>query len=441
MIYNRMMATALSAAIGLSALSSSAEAVLASVKTFGMAATGVAYSQDALAAAFNPAGPVEVCDRIDGGFTWSRDTGHATISGNIFDSIPQLSREIGGPINGKYHSFRTKDFYAADFGINKRLGECYEWAVGLVCYNRNFNKTTYSKPFNLFGTSKPGLEYLNQTVSPYVAYRINESFNVGISLNCQIERLKVNGVEKFDNALRSTNPGHVTNRGYNWAVGWGATIGAQWHIIDALTFGATYQPRTSMPKLTKYDGFIAKGKLDVPEMWSVGLAWKYCDRGTIAFDVQQYVWSGVHALSNTLLNNGFVEKLGSKNGPGFGFQDQTFYRLGIDYMLSCEWTVRAGFRYGRQPYTKSQTAVNQFIMDCPVYFVTAGASFRPNDQNELSMFTAYGFKNKIKGDKSIPAGIPVPIPGFQFNPQGFGGGESNLESTKFALGFSWGRNY
>ena len=43
------------------------EALLASVKTTGMAATGVAYPQDSLATAFNPAGMADVGDRIDMG--------------------------------------------------------------------------------------------------------------------------------------------------------------------------------------------------------------------------------------------------------------------------------------------------------------------------------------------------------------------------------------
>lgn len=435
MNYNRMLAIALSAAIGLTTPSSDAEGVLVSVKTFGMAATGVAYPQDALAAAFNPAGPVEICDRVDAGFTWNRDFGHSRVHGNILDSIPFIHALLGGNVNGKFNGFRTKDFYSADFGINKRLGCCDEWAVGLVVYNRNFSKTTYKKPFFLFGTSHPGLEYLNETVSPYIAYRINECHNIGISANCQIERLKVNGIERFDSPDHSAHPGFVTNKGYDWSVGWGFTLGWQWHITDCLTFGATYQPKTSMPKLKKYKGFIAEAKLDVPPMWSVGIAWQYCDCGTIAFDVQQYIWNDVRALHNKLLHDGVVELLGTRNGPGFGFKNQTFYRLGIDYMLSCDWTVRAGFRYGNAPFNGTQTAVNQLTLDCVEYFVTAGASYRPNDCNELSIFSAWGFNHKIKGKHSIPEGLPAPIG------NGFGGGNADLEASKFALGVSWGYLY
>lgn len=448
MNFNRILATTLGTAIGVLAFSAPAEALIGSVKTFGMAATGVAYPQDAEAAMFNPAGAAEIGNRIDCGIAWIRENGHATIEGNIFDSIPPIKAALGGNVNGKYNGFRTKDFYSGDFGVNYRLGACDEWAVGLVAYNRNFSKTTYSEPLVLFGVSNAGLEYLNQTVSGVVAYKLNDCHNFGLTVNCQIERLKVNGLEKFNfpnpftGAARTINPGHVSNKGYNWSVGWGVTLGWLWHVTEDLTFGATYQPKTTMPKLKKYDGFVAGGRIDIPAMWSVGIAYKYCDRGTVAFDVQQYLWNDVRALNNTLLYDGLLEPLGAKNGPGFGFKNQTFYRVGIDYMVTCDLTVRAGYRYGKAPFGSSQTAVNVLTLDTAEQYVTIGASYRPTCAIELSMFSGYGFEKKINGKNSIPPGQPAsPFLPFPYNPQGLGGGEANLTESKFILGLSMGYDF
>lgn len=457
MNFNRILATTLGAAIGVLAFSAPAEALIGSVKTFGMAATGVAYPQDAEAAMFNPAGAAEIGNRIDMGVAWVRENGHATIEGNILNSIPipAVQAAIGGQINGKYHGFRTKDLYSGDFGINYRLGACDEWAVGLVVYNRNFVKTTYSQPLVLFGTSNAGLEYLNETVSGVLAYKFNECHSFGLTVNCQVERLKVNGLEKFNNPSpfpphhpRTVHPGHVSNKGYNWSVGWGVTLGWLWHITDDLTFGATYQPKTSMPKLKKYDGFVAGGRIDIPSMWSVGIAYKYTDCGTIAFDVQQYLWNNVRALNNTLTtSDGVVQPLGAKNGPGFGFKNQTFYRLGIDYMVTCDLTVRAGYRYGDDPFGASQTAVNILTLDTVQHYATIGASYRPTCALELSTFAAYGFEKKINGKGSIPPGQAVSPalarlnPIFVYNPNGLGGGEVNLVESKFILGLSVGYEF
>jgi long-chain fatty acid transport protein len=441
---NRMLAATLSACISLG-ISASADAVLSSVKTFGMAATGVAYPQDALAAAFNPAGAVEICDRIDVGFTWAQDKGHSRVHGNT------LPPELLGEVNGTFNGFKQSNAYSPDFGINKRLGCDNEWAVGFVVFNRNYNKTTYHKPFVLLGTSPAGLEYIQETASAVIAYRINECHNIGLNINLQGERLKVDGLENFDNplfeafGLTTVRPGHVTNRGYDYAFGWGVTLGWQWHVIDGLTIGLTYQPETSMTKLKKYDGFIHKGKLNVPAIYSGGIAWRFCDSATVAFDVQHYAWNDVRNLHKPLLHKEKVddvevevlEPLGSKNGPGFGFRNQTFYRLGVDYMINCDWTIRAGYRYGNTPIRKTQTVVNQLVLDTPEHFVTCGFSYRPNENSEISGFFAWGFEKTIKGKESIPEGLPPPFP----PPNGFGGGNADLQDRKLAVGLSWGWYY
>lgn len=438
---NRMLAATLGLCLSLG-VSGSADALLASVKTLGMAATGIAYPQDALAAAFNPAGAVEICDRIDIGFTWAQDKGHSRIHGNELPE--QILAFLGGPVNGTFNGFKQSNAWNPDFGINKRLGCDNEWAVGLVVFNRNYQKTTFDKPFVLLGTSNPGLEYINETASAVIAYRINECHNIGLNINLQGERLKVNGLEHVGNplfpGLQTVHPGHVTNKGYDYAFGWGVTLGWQWHITDCLTFGLTYQPQTSMTKLKKYDGFIHKGKLDVPAIYSGGIAWRFCDCATIAFDVQHYDWNGVRNLHKPLLHTETVdnvevevlEPLGSKNGPGFGFRSQTFYRLGIDYNINCDWTIRAGYRYGNTPIRPSQTIVNQLTLDTPENFFTCGFSYRPNCNNEISGFFAWGFEKTIKGKHSIPEGFP---------PNGFGGGECDLTARKAAVGISWGYYY
>lgn len=437
MVIKRLLAATMAGVMGLCAITSQAEAIAASVKTFGMAATGVAYPLDALAGAYNPAGHVEIGDRLDLGVHWVHERGHATIKGNaLAPPFPVL--------NGKYQGFKTKDFYSPDFGINKRLGCCDEWAVGLVIYNRNFSKTTYNRPFPLFGTSNPGLEYLHETITPVLAYKLNECHNFGIGVNFMVERLKVNGLENLArspsalNPLGSIHPTRVTNKGYDYSTGWSFILGWQWHILDNLTFGLTYQPKTPMRKLKKYEGFLSRGRLDIPPMYSAGIAWNVWDCVTVAFDVQRYQWDQIRALHNPLLHDGRIELLGSRHGPGFGFRNQTFYRVGIDWRLTEDLSVRAGFRHGNAPIRRSQTVVNQLTLDCVEDFVTAGATYQLNCANEVSAYFAYGFEKKIKGKNSIPPGIPIVNP---FIPFGFGGGEADLVEQKFAFGLAWGWNY
>ena len=134
--------------ISLCALSSKAEAILASVKSTGMAATAIAYPIDALCGAYNPAGMVLVGNRVDSGFTYLYNTGSSKVSNNLNPAV-----------NGHFDLMSRKNFYGGDFGINKTwCCECFNWSLGLVAYDRNFQKTRFTKIQPLFGTSKPGIE-------------------------------------------------------------------------------------------------------------------------------------------------------------------------------------------------------------------------------------------------------------------------------------------
>lgn len=405
--------------------SSQAEAIFASIKSTGMAATAISYPLDSLAGAYNPAGNAAVGDRLDVEAAWVHDNGHASVSGNV---IP--GTDTPNPlVNGKKPGMQFKNVFPVGFGINKVWNVACDWeiATGLIVYNRNFQKTTYKEPLVLFGTTKAGLEYLNETVSPIVAVRWCQSHTIGISANLQIERIKVNGLQNFDTELGSVAPGHVTNRGYDYSTGWGFTIGYLGQWTDRLAVGFTYQPKTTMSRMSKYKGFLAqKGRLDIPRKIGMGISYKILPCLVAAFDVEQIQWTKVKSLSNPILQPGaiFPTQLGASNGPGFGFKDQWYYRVGLEWAIDECWTVRAGFRHANTPIKSSQTAVNVLTLDTVENFVTAGATWNLNACNEISILGAWGFEKTVKGKNS--------------NPVVFGGGETNLTEQKYAVGLAWG---
>lgn len=419
----RVIAT-LGMAAALCGWSSNAEALLAGVKITGMAATTTAYPQDSFVAAYNPAGIAFLCNRIDLGAVWDQTGQKAEIVGN---SDPSL--------NGTYPGDRTKDFYLAESGMKVSLPK--NFSAGVVVYNRNFVKTTYNTNFPLFGTSNLGLEYLNETVAPTIAYRFWDTQSVGLSVNFQFQRLKNNGLEELDQALpvggTTVAPGFVTNNGYNWSSGVGVTLG--WYgrfFCDTLGLGLAYSPQTKMQSFRRYRGFLANsGKFNLPQRWIAGIAYKWIPCSTIAFDAEWVDWPQVKALANPInILAGFTDpdaRLGGPQGTGYGFRSQTFYRLGIDYRIGSV-TLRTGYRYARQPNTSSQTAANILLLDAVEQFFTLGATWEVNPCNELSFFYAHGFRHTIYGQDSIP----VPF---------FGGGEANLTQRKNALGVAWGYKY
>lgn len=389
------------------------EGLLVSTKATGMAATGVAYPQDSEAGAFNPAGVTDVGNRFDLNVAWEHIQRRSVVTGNL--------SPLGA--NGRFDAAaRRHHFYTGDGGFNKALTP--NLAVGFVLYNRNSNKTTYKDAFPLLGTSYLGLEYIHQTASASIGYKYG-CHNFGVSVNYNIQRLKVNGLEKFDTPLTTTRVGHVTNRHYNYSQGVGFTIGWRGQLLPWLSVGATYQPKTHMSRFKKYDGFLAQhGKLDIPQKIGFGIAIHVLPNATFAFDIEHIQWKRTKSLSNPLAENLTVDRLGSKNGTGFGFRNQTFYRFGIDYEVTCDLTVRAGYRHGRAIYPTSQTAVNLLICDSTTDFVTAGATYKFSSRSEATFFYAHGFRNKVHGKNTIPPSL--------------GGGNVSLKTHSNILGVGVG---
>jgi long-chain fatty acid transport protein len=396
-----------------------AHAILASIKSTGMAATAVAYPQDAEAAAFNPAGITDVGDRFDVGFAAARDSRKTRVSGNI---VP-----VG--VNGKFDSnHHCKWAFNGDFGITKVIGCDGNLTAGLVVYNRNYNKVKYKNAQRLFGTSQCGMEYVHETISPTIAYKLWDRHNFGVSVNWMIQRLWVQGLQNFANPLFSVHPTHVTNHKYQYSQGCSFTFGYRFQVTDCLSIGVTAQPKTYMSKFKKYSGFLAQGgRLHIPPKFAAGIAWRFLPNATVAFDVEWINWKRVKSLHRPLQENLIANKLGSEHGTGFGFPDQWFYRVGIDYEFSNCLTFRAGYRHVNGLVRRSQTAVNALLVDTVKDFVTVGATYCLNANNEISVLYAHGFRDKVKGRNSIPAS--------------FGGGEVDLKQYTDVFGISWGHTY
>lgn len=393
----------------------SVEAVLASQKTLGIAGAGIAFPQDAQTVAYNPAGMVDVGNRFDTGITWDHTNQHARVRGNLNKTLNRGS-----------NAAHTRDFYTPGLGINKMINDTI--SLGFAVYNRNFLKTTYTAPFPLLGKTKLGLEYVHETFSPCIAVKIRDRFNFGISLNYMVQRFRAQGLENFDNAHFSTAPGHVTNRTYDYSTGFGFTFGFRAQVTNCLSIGATYQPETSMRRFHKFKGFLADhGKFNIPEAWGIGFAYQPLSCMVLAFDIYTTKWKDIKGIHNPLLPNLFLNKLGSKNGSGFGWRNQTYYRFGVEYAVNSHLNLRAGFRHVNTPIRRSQTAINLLSCETNQDVLTLGATYKVSPCQEITFAYVRAFSNIVHGKNSIPPS--------------FGGGNVDLNQDKDALGVSWGVSF
>jgi long-chain fatty acid transport protein len=384
------------------------------IKAKSMGGVGIALPQDALAAASNPAGIAWIGDRIDlGADLFTPDRG-ASIVGN------------GAGASGTYDGNDTKSFLIPEFGYNRVINP--NLTFGVAVYGNGGMNTDYkTNPFAAFGGTGPaGVDLMQLFVAPTVAWKSgNHAF--GASLNLAYQRFKAEGIQGF--AGFSASPGNVSNRGYDDSTGFGVRVGWTGQVTSAVTLGATYQTKTKMGEFDKYSGLFAnQGDFDIPENYGAGIAVKASPKLTVAADVLRINYNDIPAVGNPV-DCFFLGacQLGSTNGPGFGWQNTTVYKIGVAYELKPGTTLRAGYVTLDQPIPASQTFFNILAPGVVEDHLTLGLTVETSKTSELSFMYMHAFEKKVNGSGSIPLG--------------FGGGEANLRMSQDSIGVAYGWKY
>lgn len=384
------------------------------MKAQGMAGASIALPQDSIAAANNPAGIAFVDERFDVGLDWFKPTRSATISGSP------------APINGTYDGSDKSNFFIPELGYNTALSS--QLALGVAVYGNGGMNTSYTTPIPLFGTSKAGVDLSQLFVSPTVAYKLAPEHAVGLSLNLAYQRFKATGLENFTAPGFSAQPNRLTNQGYDTSYGYGVRVGYYGQFTPQLALGIVYQSKTAMDEFDKYAGLFAEqGGFDIPALYGIGVALKPAAQWTVALDVVRIEYSGVPSIANPLLPNLFNAPLGSNGGAGFGWEDVTAYRLGVDFAATPALVLRAGFNYGDQPIPPSQTLINVLAPGTVEQHYTLGATWTFAPKNELTFAFMYAPEKEVRGSNSIPAA--------------FGGGNVDLRLKEMSLGVAYGLRF
>ena len=388
------------------------------IKAKATGGVGIALPQDSLAAATNPAGMVLVGSRADLGLEWFAPDRGATITGN------------GAGLNGTYDGNGESSFFIPEFGYNRMLSPTM--SLGISVYGNGGMNTTYeASPFaNFGGTSPAGVDLMQLFIAPTMAWKLG-NHSIGVSLNLAYQRFEANGLQPF--AGYSSDSANFTNRGYDDSTGYGVRIGWIGQVTPTIALGATYQSKTSMSEFDKYKGLFAnQGDFDIPENYGIGIAWKATPALTIAGDIEEIKYSDIPAVGNPI-NSLFMGSLfGSSNGPGFGWQDTTVYKIGVIYELNPNVTLRAGYVTLKQPIPASQTFLNILAPGVVEDHLTLGATWKMGTNGELTVMYMHAFEKEVNGQGSIPPGAP---------PGGMGGGEANLRMSQNSLGIAYGWKY
>jgi long-chain fatty acid transport protein len=433
----------------------------------GMGGVGIAFGRDSLSINANPANITKTGMRGDLGFGVFNPERYAATGASA--AVPITTGPLAGSPSVASFGFDrasesdSKYFIMPEMGMTMPLTE--NLFAGFAFLGNGGMNTTYSTNLFGFGAGQPvdqklGVDMMQLLVPLTVGYKINENQAVGGALVLAETRFRAYGLhafQTFDAAgpgfAITADPDSLTNNGFDYSYGAGVKLGWQGEYLDdRVTLGVVYTSRTYMTKFDKYRGLFAEqGDFDIPENYGVGIAFKPRKNLVIAADVLRINYADIASIGNRgpqtsptpYVGNAFNQQqgvqsiadaraagnatssateTGNDQGMGFGWENQTVYKLGVQYGVNNRLLVRAGYNYGRTPIPNDQLTFGLLAPAVVERHYTAGFTYRASDELEVT------------GTYLYAASKSQTSPAFQ---NIVGGVTTNMHQNVFALSLGW----
>lgn len=372
-------------------------------KARGAGGVAIAMPQDSIAGAVNPA-------------TISFVESRADVGADIF--VPTAKADLGSESEESQANLFAMPAMGGVYGFNRKVSMGFSavpYGGGGSRYNTNlFNASSGSNP-----DATLGVNLMVMQMNPTVSYKVNKQNSIGATLVFSIQTFRAFGLNYFETFTQSfiDNAGsvtHLTNNGNDWAYGAGTRIGWMGNFMDKkLSLGAVYSSRVFMTKFDKYsDLFAEQGDLDTPANMGVGISYKFTPKLTLGLDVTRTFYEDVAAIGNASATKGpgsvfpnadEKHRLGNPEGLGFGWNDQTVFKLGAIYDYNDLWTFRTGWNYGKSPIDESNGEILMSIVAPAVTqnHLTMGATYSPSKRIEWSFSYVHSFEFEQNGPTFI----------------------------------------
>jgi long-chain fatty acid transport protein len=414
------------------------------MKSKGRGGASTAMATDSFGGAVNPATMVFAGERIDVGIDWFRPDRSAKREGSAGGT---------GFLDGSAEGNETSNFLIPEFGYNKLLNP--NLSLGITVYGNGGMNTDYPTgqldqgvcqggaptgvPANLLcGSGNLGVDLAQLIFAPTLAYKFAPSHSLGVSPLIAYQRFKAYGLQPF--AAISSDPANLTNRGYDDSWGAGVRFGYYGQLTPAFAVGAAYSTKIAMQEFDKYRGLFAEqGGFDIPENYSLGVAFKATPALTVAADYQRINYNKVASVGNPSNQPGCAPTMpagpgvgaaclgASGSSIGFGWQNVNAIKLGIEYQWDSRLLLRAGYNHSDNPIEARDVTFNVLAPGVIEDHLTLGFTYTLRGGSEVTMAYMHAFNNSVSGPATNP----------YFNV----GGTETLEMSEDSLGIAWGKKF
>lgn len=387
----------------------------------GRGGTAMAIATDSFGGANNPATMAMSGSRVDVGLALFSPRRQATRSG------------LGPGLDGSVTSSKNL-FEIPEFGYNHMANDNLSFGVSMVG-NGGMNTTYASGQFNcgqgpanmLCGSGRLGVDLVQLIISPTAAYAFTPNQSIGIAPQLAYQRFSATGLQAFAGTPGlSAQAGEVTNNGHDNSYGAGIRIGYFTRLSPTFSVGATYASKIRMSRFRNYAGLFAEGgRFDIPESYSLGVAWAPVKPLSLSLDYERINYSGIPAITNPSL---VPAQLGSANGPGFGWSDINVWKFGIEYASSERWIWRAGWNRTDNPVRAADVTFNILAPGVITNHVTLGFTHKTSSGDEVTVAYMHAFGNSVQGASILPAfmgGMPA------------GNERISMHQNSIGIGYAW----
>lgn len=410
----------------------------------GRAGASTAMATDSFGGATNPATMVYVGNRVDLGVDWFKPDRSASRVGSAGGT---------GFLDGAADGNEASSFFIPEFGYNKMLST--NMSLGITVYGNGGMNTKYRSgqldqgvcmggaptgaPANLLcGSGELGVDLMQLILAPTFAYKMGNGHALGVSPLVAYQRFKAYGLQPF--AAISSDPANLTNNGYDDAWGLGLRFGYYAQLSPSFAVGAAYSTKIGMSEFDKYKGLFAEhGDFDIPENYNIGVAFKATPKLTLAADYQRINYNKVASVGNPSNQGGCAPTFpagpgvgagclgASGSSIGFGWDNVSVVKLGVEYQWHDRLLLRAGYNRTDNPVQARDVTFNILAPGVVTDHVTLGFTYTLQSGSEITMAYMHAFENSMSGPATNP----------YFNV----GGTETLKMSQNSLGIAWGWKY
>lgn len=389
-------------------------------KTKGTVGAGVALSQDAMAAATNPAGMASAGNRLDVGAAIFSPSPRSYTA-----STPTCGPPACFPANGDGSTVESENdyFLIPHLGWNKSLGN--DQSIGVTAYGNGGMNTRWMAAdtpggAGVFGGGEAGVNLRQLFIAVTYAQKVGD-ISWGVSPILAYQTFEAKGLVNFGLAGASNDSANLTDNDESTSTGFGAKLGIQANVGGGVSLGASYQSKMAMSEFDEYAGLFAEqGNFDIPSTWTVGMAWQVAPKNTLVFDIQKIMYSDVPSISNRedvlgqcLAGGGAAGTasqfcLGGSQGAGFGWEDMTIVKLGYQMEAGGGMTYRAGYSKGDQPIPEDAMMFNILAPGVIEEHLTFGFT-KDMSGSEINFAFMYALANEVSGTNNFDPGQTIDL--------------------------------